>query len=86
MPVDDCEAFIGMMLVHQNFRRQGIAKTLLERCIPTLGDRNISLYGSREAVALYRKYGFKSEENPTYIYEPTFLPNRDGLKGIKIRG
>ena len=79
--MDDQEGFIGMLIVHKDFRRRGIAKKLLERTIQSLGNRNITLYGSPAGVSLYKKVGFRFDENPAYIYERTFLPKKDCLKG-----
>ena len=82
-PVDDNEAFICLMAIEKDFQRQGHAKELLTRAMTALGDRNISLYASPAGVPFYRKLGFSSEENPTYIYQTKFTPRKDALKGTK---
>ena len=71
-------------MIHKDNRRQGLGKKLLARTVAALGDRNITLYGSPEGVPFYRKYGFSSEEEPTYLYQTRFVPKKDVLKGLLI--
>ena len=82
VPVDDKEAFISLIVVDESYRGKGIGKQLLQRSVTALGNKNISLYGSAQAVPLYRKYGFSSESNPTYLYQTKFFP-KEGVLGGK---
>lgn len=58
-------AWIGMVLVHPNFRRRGLGKALLEHCISYLRDdreiRCVKLDATPEGQPLYEKLGFKAE-------------------------
>ena len=58
-------AWIGMILVHPNFRRKGIARFLLEHCLDDLLNqkriRCVKLDASQEGQPMYEKLGFREE-------------------------
>jgi len=57
-------AWIGMVLVHPTYRRRGIGRTLLERCIEHLrgrGVRCIKLDATPSGKQVYDALGFKDE-------------------------
>ena len=57
-------AWIGMMLVHPEHRRQGIATALMKKAIDTLRNRNvecIKLDATPEGESVYSKLGFQTE-------------------------
>lgn len=58
-------AWIGMVLVHPNFRRRGLGNALLDHCISYLRDdkeiRCVKLDATPEGQPLYEKLGFKAE-------------------------
>ena len=58
-------AWIGMVLVHPDFRRRGIGTALLEHCIrhlrETRGIRCVKLDATPEGQPLYEKLGFEAE-------------------------
>jgi ribosomal protein S18 acetylase RimI-like enzyme len=57
-------AWIGMVLVHPEFRRRGIGRGLLLKCIEHLRDCNvrcIKLDATPEGRPVYEKLGFKDE-------------------------
>jgi GNAT superfamily N-acetyltransferase len=57
-------AWIGMILVHPDFRRRGIGSTLMARCIEHLRDKHIAaikLDATDEGRPVYLKLGFKDE-------------------------
>jgi GNAT superfamily N-acetyltransferase len=56
--------WIGMMLVHPDFRRRGIARVLMDHCIEILrsaGVRSIKLDATPEGREVYLKFGFQDE-------------------------
>ncbi len=58
-------AWIGMVLVHPNFRRRGLGQALLEHCIHHLREvkkiRCIKLDATPDGQMLYEKLGFSAE-------------------------
>ena len=57
-------AWIGMVLVHPDYRRRGIARALLARCIEYLrgrGARCIKLDATPLGKQVYDELGFKDE-------------------------
>lgn len=57
-------AWIGMMLVHEAYRRQGIAKTLIKTCLDYLhskGTRCIKLDATPTGKLVYHQLGFRDE-------------------------
>ena len=59
-------AWIGMMLVHPNFRRRGIGGALIGRCIEFLRGKNvrcIRLDGTPLGKAVYDTLGFRTESH-----------------------
>src|SRR5260370_33752741 len=57
-------AWLGMVLVHHEYRRRGIARALLERCIEYLrgrGGRGIKLEDTPLGKQVYDELGFKDE-------------------------
>ena len=61
----DTTAWIGMVLVHPNFRRRGIATALLNLCIAHLRStvRCIKLDATPEGKMVYNRLGFVAEYN-----------------------
>jgi ribosomal protein S18 acetylase RimI-like enzyme len=66
-------AWIGMVLVHPDYRRRGIGKALLERCLAYLQEKSVScikLDATPLGKAVYDNLGFRDEwtltrwENP----------------------
>jgi GNAT superfamily N-acetyltransferase len=61
---DAALAWIGMVLVHPDFRRRGIGRALLERCLEHLcerGVRCIKLDATPAGKKVYDQLGFKAE-------------------------
>jgi len=59
----DC-AWIGMVLVHPEFRRRGIGSALMKHCIEhlrRLGVRTIKLDATEQGRPVYRRLGFRDE-------------------------
>src|ERR1044071_275669 len=57
-------AWIGMILVHPDFRRRGIARVLLRHCIEILqhaGIKSIKLDATPEGRQVYQRLGFVDE-------------------------
>ncbi|WP_307471178.1 GNAT family N-acetyltransferase [Cytobacillus purgationiresistens] len=56
---DSVLASVGMVIVHNGFRRMGLANELMEKCIHTVSDRMpIMLIATEEGEPLYKKIGF----------------------------
>lgn len=76
-------AWIGMVLVHPDFRRRGLATALLEHCLHHLREEKgvacVKLDATPDGQKVYEKLGFKAE------YE---LARWEGnrIKGATIRG
>ena len=83
LPLNNEEAFIGSMVVDEEFQGRDIGKRLLQRTMTALGDRNISLYASKRGVFFYEKNGFKT--NKTFLHQTTFPINRSYLKGVNFQ-
>ena len=81
MPWNENEGFVTLMIIDEDFRGKGIGKELFRRSVAALGDRNVSLYSSPQAVPFYKTLGFRSADNPTYIYQVKFSPDKDAFKG-----
>src|SRR5207249_1685387 len=57
-------AWIGMLLVHPDFRGRGIGRALLARCVEHLkaaGIRAIKLDATPDGKMLYEQFGFREE-------------------------
>lgn len=57
-------AWIGLMLVHPDYRRRGIATALMEACLDYLSGRDVTcikLDASPDGLPVYEKLGFRSE-------------------------
>ena len=80
--MDDQEAFIGSMVVDEEFQGMGIGKRLLQRTMTALGNRNISLYAAERGVPFYEKKGFKPSK--MFIHQTTFPVNRSYLAGTAV--
>jgi GNAT superfamily N-acetyltransferase len=78
-------AWIGLVLVHPQFRRRGIGKALLERCLSYLGEREvrcIKLDATPLGRPLYEQLGFREEwplsrwhANPLKAADPSLPPD-----------
>jgi len=68
--------WIGMILVHPDFRRRGLASALMSRCIETLQSRgveSIKLDATDQGRPVYLKLGF-ADERPIWRYAGTRPP------------
>lgn len=66
-------AWIGMMLVHPDFRRRGIATALMTRAIDWLRQQKlpcIKLDATPEGAAVYARIGFRSESGLARYLRP----------------
>ena len=80
-------AWIGMVLVHADFRRRGIGSALLERCIGSLHERGVrcvKLDATPLGKMVYDRLGFKTEWTLTRWERPAALP-RHAASGKGIR-
>ncbi len=69
-------AWIGMILVHPEYRRRGLASALMNRCIETLQSRgveSIKVDATDQGRQVYLKLGF-ADERPIWRYAGTRPP------------
>jgi GNAT superfamily N-acetyltransferase len=80
-------AWIGMVLVHPNFRRRGIGRALLERCIEHLRERGvrcIKLDATLAGKQVYDGLGFKDEWTlARWEHAATHWPGAESISGIQ---
>jgi len=66
--VDEYYGHIGLMIVREGFRKQGIGRIIVDRLVAWFRDRDISLImiqaysGNVDAIEAYRTYGFRDFE------------------------
>ncbi|MCX6903902.1 MAG: GNAT family N-acetyltransferase [Verrucomicrobia bacterium] len=71
-------AWIGMVLVHPDYRRRGLGKALLERCLGSLRERGIrcvKLDATPLGKTVYDNLGFKDEWGLTRWANPSYGPD-----------
>jgi GNAT superfamily N-acetyltransferase len=79
-------SWIGMILVHPDFRRHGIGKALMNHCLKFLKDQQlecIKLDATPLGKTLYDKLGFKDEWNLARWEKETPQPERFDSKSIR---
>ena len=54
----------------------------MQKSVAALGDRNISVFSTPEGIAIYKKFGFDTGENPTGIHQSKFKPKIDAFDGM----
>lgn len=76
------EGYIANVAVRHKYRRQGIAKILIQTVIDTAVNNNLAFVtlevrpSNRNAVSLYKKYGFEEVGRRKNFYRD---PTEDGL-------
>jgi len=84
---DTRTAWIGMVLVHPDFRRRGVASALMDHCLRHLqarGAQSIKLDATDQGRPVYLRLGF-NDERPVYRYagvRPQELAARPAARGI----
>jgi len=80
-------AWIGMVLVHPEYRRRGIGRALLERCIEHLrgrGVRCVKLDATPAGKPVYENLGFKEEWTLSrWEHAATDWPGSESCSGIQ---
>ena len=54
----------------------------MQKSLEALGDRNISVFSTPEGIAIYKKFGFDTGEQPTGIHQSKFKPKKGAFEGI----
>ena len=78
-------AWIGMLLVHPDFRRRGIGRALLERCVEHLRGRGvlcIKLDATPQGKPVYDSLGFKDEWTLTRWERPPVTGCETNAKAV----
>ena len=82
---DTRSAWIGMVLVHPDFRRQGLGSALMTRCIQSLQARriqSIKLDATDQGRPVYLKLAFR-DERPICRYRGTVPPGLAAGQGVR---
>ncbi|WP_079505148.1 GNAT family N-acetyltransferase [Mesobacillus jeotgali] len=58
IPYDNNLAFIGMVIVHSDYRGLGLGKVVTQKCVDNASGRSILLIATAEGKPLYEKIGF----------------------------
>ena len=77
--------WIGMLLVHADFRRRGIGTAMIQRCIETLEAKrieSIKLDATDQGRPVYRKIGFR-DERPIVRYAGAVPPGATPHRGVR---
>ncbi|MEI4526508.1 GNAT family N-acetyltransferase [Priestia megaterium] len=75
-------AFIGMVIVRRDYRKQGLAWQLMKHCLQTLcPEVNAYLIATKEGEHLYKKAGFK-----TVDYVSKYISSEYILRAFKASG
>ena len=68
-------AFISYFVVNEKYRGKGVGGKLLSQTLKALGNRNVSLYSTLDALNFYKKKGgFRSNEPSLTYYASRFVP------------
>jgi GNAT superfamily N-acetyltransferase len=80
-------AWIGMVLVHPDYRRRGIGRALLERCLEHLRGRGVScikLDATPAGKPVYDGFGFKEESTLTrWEHAAVHCPSTEPVSGVR---
>lgn len=82
-------AWIGMVLTHPEFRRRGLARTLVARVMEqakTLGVRTVKLDATDDGRRLYESFGFRPEQRIERWQRLRESCNAAGSEGALVSG
>ncbi|WP_236974571.1 GNAT family N-acetyltransferase [Membranihabitans maritimus] len=71
--------WISMVLVHKDYRRQGIGRKMFERImgkLKSIGVKTVRLDATEMGVNLYKKFGFREEYNLTRFVREPIVPKK----------
>ncbi|WP_035099321.1 GNAT family N-acetyltransferase [Anoxybacteroides tepidamans] len=75
IPYDVKLASIGMVIVNENYRGNGLAKELMQTCIDSVCDKTtIMLIATKEGKPLYEKLGFQTVSSVHKFLSDKYMP------------
>ncbi|MFU1994648.1 GNAT family N-acetyltransferase [Priestia megaterium] len=79
-------AFIGMVIVRKDYRKQGLAGQLMKHCLQTLSPEvNAYLIATKEGEHLYKKAGFKTVDYVSKYISSEYIPRAFKASGVYTR-
>jgi predicted GNAT family N-acyltransferase len=79
-------AFIGMVIVRRDYRKQGLAWQLMKHCLQTLcPEVNAYLIATKEGEHLYKKAGFKTVDYVSKYISSEYIPRAFKASGVYTR-
>lgn len=79
-------AFIGMVIVRKDYRKQGLAGQLMKHCLQTLSPEvNAYLIATKEGEHLYKKAGFKTVDYVSKYISSEYIPRAFKTSGVYTR-
>lgn len=85
IPYDHKLAWIGMVIVHSNYRGLGLGKDVMQKCMECARDRSILLIATADGQPLYEKLGFTVVDSVhKYLCDKYAPPKLAKISGISI--
>lgn len=79
-------AFIGMVIVRKDYRKQGLAGQLMKHCLQILSPEvNAYLIATKEGEHLYKKAGFKTVDYVSKYISNEYIPRAFKASGFYTR-
>ncbi|MGG3270334.1 GNAT family N-acetyltransferase [Priestia aryabhattai] len=79
-------AFIGMVIVRKDYRKQGLAGQLMKHCLQILSPEvNAYLIATKEGEHLYKKAGFKTVDYVSKYISSEYIPRAFKASGFYTR-
>lgn len=76
IPYDHKLAWIGMVIVHSNYRGLGLGKEVMQKCMEYASDRSILLIATADGQPLYEKLGFTVVDSVHKYFCDKYVPQK----------